>query len=64
MTKIDLTSNEWRELIFQDRNKEFGAFKMRSESESRHNLAMLIVVAFVIVGLSIPKFLNLEKSNQ
>jgi len=64
MAKIDLTSNEWRELIFQDRNKEFGAFKMRSESESRHNLAMLIVVAFVIVGLSIPKFLNLEKSNQ
>jgi len=64
MAKIDLTSNEWRELIFQGRNKEFGAFKMRSESESRHNVALLIVAALVIVGLIIPKFLNLDKSKQ
>jgi len=64
MAKIDLTSYEWRELIFQNRNKDFGAFKMRSDSQSRHTIALLIVVAVVFVGLMIPKFLNLEKSNQ
>jgi len=64
MAKIDLTSYEWRELIFENRNKEFGAFKMRSDSQSRHTIALLIVVAVVFVGLMVPKFLNLEKSNQ
>ena len=43
MAKIDLTSLEWRELIFQGKNKEYGAYKMRSESDRRHNIAMIII---------------------
>ena len=44
MAKIDLTSPEWCELIFKGKNKAYGAFKMRSESPKRHNLAMVIVL--------------------
>ncbi|MEI8274088.1 MAG: energy transducer TonB, partial [Paludibacter sp.] len=51
MAKINLTSTEWRELIFQGKNKEYGAYKMRSESESRHSIAILIVVLMTVVGL-------------
>lgn len=58
MAKIDLTSPEWCELIFQDKNKEYGAYKMRSESPKRHNLAMIIVVILAIIGFSIPKLIE------
>lgn len=64
MARIDLTSFEWRELIFQGKNKEFGAYKMRSESERRHNTAMIIVVVTVVVGLNLPRFINLIKPVQ
>lgn len=58
MAKIDLTSPEWCELIFQDKNKEYGVYKMRSESPKRHNLAMIIVVILAVVGFSIPKLIE------
>lgn len=44
---IDLTSKEWRDLVFADKNKEFGAYVMRQQSDSRHNKAFL----FLIIGL-------------
>ncbi len=61
MTRIDLTSQEWRELIFQGKNKEYGAYKMRSESEKRHNLAMLVIAAVVTLGVSVPRLLDFIK---
>jgi len=62
MTRIDLTSLEWRELIFQGKNKEYGAYKMRSESEKRHNLAMLIVAVLTVVGFNLPRLF--QKDNK
>ena len=64
MAKIDLTSSEWRELVFQGKNHEYGAYKMRSESESRHNKAMLIIAAVVIVGVNVPRFMDLVKPKE
>ena len=64
MAKIDLTSLEWRELIFQGKNKEYGAYKMRSESDRRHNLAMIIVVVVAVVGFSLPKLIQMVKPKQ
>lgn len=52
---VDLTSAEWRDLIFADKNKEFGAYTLRAASDKRHNMAfmymlagLVVVVAFVI----------------
>ena len=45
MAKIDLTSKDWCELIFKDRNKEYGAYDMRLDTPKRHNLATLIVMS-------------------
>jgi protein TonB len=61
MSKIDLTSLEWRELIFQGKNKEYGAYKMRSESDKRHNVSMIIIAIIAIVGFSIPKLIEMVK---
>lgn len=58
MAKIDLTSKEWCELIFQGKNKEYGAYKMRSDSPKRHNVSMLIVIIIAAVALCIPTLMK------
>ena len=44
---VDLTSQEWRDLVFADKNKDFGAYELRRQSDKRHNMAVL----FTVVGL-------------
>lgn len=51
---VDLTSKEWRDLIFADKNKEFGAYQLRQQSDKRHNMAVLytligLVVVFILL---------------
>ena len=50
MSKIDLTSPEWCELVFQNRNRSYGAFKMRADSKKRHTWAMMSVLLHNFVG--------------
>ncbi len=67
MAKIDLTSKDWCELIFKDRNKEYGAYDMRLDTPKRHNLATLIVIAVVILVITLPmliKFITPERENK
>lgn len=47
-SNVDLTSKEWRDLIFADKNKEFGAYVMRQESDKRHNRAFLFLIISLI----------------
>lgn len=55
---VDLTSAEWRNLVFADKNKDFGAYQLRKNSDKRHNMAMLYmllglaVIFILIIGLS------------
>ena len=44
---VDLSSKEWRDLFFEGKNKDFGAYKLRQGSESRHNKAFF----YVLIGL-------------
>lgn len=46
---VDLSSKEWTDIIFEGKNKEFGAYELRKHSDGRHNRAML----FTIIGLVI-----------
>lgn len=46
---VDLTSAEWRDLIFADKNKEFGAYQLRKSSDKRHNMAFL----YMLIGLAV-----------
>ncbi len=50
---VDLSSQGWRDLIFEGKNKEFGAYQMRKDSEGRHNKSMMIVLAALAVVLTI-----------
>ena len=64
MAKIDLTSLEWRELIFQGKNKEYGAYKMRSDSDRRHNVSIMIIAVVAVVGFSLPRLIEMVKPKQ
>ena len=55
---VDLTSQEWRDLVFADKNKDFGAYELRKQSDKRHNMAVL----FTIVGLIVVFILILAYS--
>lgn len=46
---VDLTSAEWRDLIFADKNKEFGAYQLRKASDKRHNMAFLYMLCGLVV---------------
>lgn len=51
---VDLTSKAWRDIVFEDKNKEFGAYQLRKQSDKRHNLAVVytligLVVVFILI---------------
>ena len=53
MSKIDLTSPEWCELVFQNRNRSYGAFKLRADSKKRHAWAMMSVILIALCASAI-----------
>lgn len=64
MAKIDLTSPEWCQLIFEGKNQAYGAYRMRANSGKRHNAAMIIVLIIALVGSSIPTLVKLATPKQ
>lgn len=53
---VDLSSKEWTDLIFEGKNKDFGAYTLRRNSDKRHNLSVLYVLIGLIVVLIIGVF--------
>lgn len=56
---VDLSSKEWRDIVFEGKNKDFGAYEMRKKSDGRHNKAMIIVVIAVVVIFFVLRLVNL-----
>lgn len=52
---VDLSSKEWTDIIFEGRNKDYGAYELRSTSVARHNKSVLYTLlgAALIVGLAL-----------
>ena len=58
MSKIDLISNEWTDLVFEGRNQAYGAYKLRKGTAKRNVWALLIVglaAALLYLGLQLQK---------
>ncbi len=47
--EVDLSSREWCDLVFEGKNKDFGAYVIRTESTKRHNKAVLYTIIGAIV---------------
>ena len=52
--EVDLSSREWCDLVFEGKNKDFGAYVIRTDSPKRHNKAVIytIIGAFVFALLA------------
>lgn len=59
MSKIDLTSAEWRALIFDGRNLAYGACRLRQTAPRRHLIALLVVLCVAAVGAAMPALIRL-----
>ncbi|MDE6394690.1 MAG: TonB family protein, partial [Duncaniella sp.] len=46
---VDLSSSEWIDLIFEGKNKDFGAYSLRKASAKRHNRAMLVIIIVLLI---------------
>ena len=59
---VNLSSREWCDLVFEGKNKDFGAYVIRTESSKRHNQAVLwTLIGSIIFGLLV---FGYTKANQ
>jgi protein TonB len=49
MSKIDLYDPKWIDLVFQDKNKEYGAYQLRKGTSKRNLLALAILMAAALL---------------
>ena len=59
---VDLSSREWCDLVFEGKNKEFGAYEMRTTSTKRHNKAVLYTLIGAI--LAVAAAISIAKVNE
>ncbi len=57
MANIDLTTNGWVDLIFEGRNKEYGAYKLRKQTPKRNiqSIIAIAILAVLFVGFYVAK---------
>ena len=51
---MNLNSKHWCDIVFEGRNKNYGAYKLRRASSRRHAIAFCITVAFAALAIIIP----------
>ena len=63
MNDVKLNSPEWIELIFEGKNKEYGAYYLRNTSARRYIAGILAVLVFVIIVSLLPALIEKVKSS-
>ncbi len=65
MSKIDLISSDWVDLVFEGRNQAYGAYKLRKSTTRRNIYAMLAVVLLLVVAfiiLTVKNFVDEQRA--
>lgn len=65
MSKIDLISSDWVDLVFEGRNKAYGAYRLRKSTTKRNILAMVVVVLLLVVAfiiLTVKNFVDEQRA--
>lgn len=59
---VDLSSKEWCDLVFEGKNKDFGAYELRTTSVKRHNKAVLYtLIGAALVVASVFGFMKVQQ---
>nr|WP_315165052.1 energy transducer TonB [uncultured Flavobacterium sp.] len=64
MSKLSIYETGWINLVFQDRNKEYGAYQLRQESTKTSLTALFMGVLFLSGALSIPVIITYLNPNK
>lgn len=57
MAKIDLISREWCDMVFEGRNKEYGAYRLRAAAGKR-NMRSILLLALGIAAVAVILIVN------
>lgn len=55
---INIDSSEWVDVVFEGRNKQYGAYHLRQTSDKRYIVAFIAVIIFVIMLAVIPGLIS------
>lgn len=58
---INLTSKKWNDIIFEGKNKDYGAYELRMSSSKRLVIAFLVSVVFVAFIAFLPSLIDTVK---
>ena len=59
---INLTSQEWCDIVFEGKNQEYGAYKIRRGSSNRSVIALVIILGVVILVACLPTLIETVKA--
>ncbi|MCM1005722.1 MAG: energy transducer TonB [Prevotella sp.] len=60
---VNLTSKKWRDIVFEGKNKDFGAYQLRQKSFKFHLWAILGILALMaVVGLSVWGYISYQRA--
>lgn len=60
--KNDIFSASWCEIVFEKRNKTYGAYELRKRYEKNIFVAVIVAVSFFVVAMTTPLIIELIKS--
>lgn len=57
MANIDVTRNDWTDIIFEGRNKDYGAYKLRKNTPKRnvYSIVVIALLAALFIGIYVAK---------
>lgn len=58
MSTLSIYENSWINIVFENRNKEYGAYQLRQENAKTSVLAFFTGILFLALTVSIPLFIN------
>lgn len=58
MSKLNITKDEWLELVFEGKNKEYGAYQLRKEDGATTTKAFFTALVFVTTLVALPILLS------
>lgn len=64
MSKVDLISDAWCDLVFEGRNQEYGAYRLRKSTGKRNIWSIVIVLIAAVVIFSAIAIKNVIQANQ
>jgi protein TonB len=63
MSKLDILKQNWIDIVFEGRNKEYGAYQLRKDNVKNTNKAMLIGGLLFVLVISAPIILKYIQGN-